>query len=59
MEKQYYPIRNKNLAITISWLLGEDFLTFDDKFNEGKKYYSFRNTEKFQEILTLVSEIRK
>ncbi|UYZ34177.1 hypothetical protein OD350_18200 [Clostridium beijerinckii] len=60
MEKEFYIINNKNLAITISTLLNEDFLTFDDKRKgkEGKKCYSFKNTEKFRKILTLVNNTR-
>lgn len=61
MEKEFYVINNKNLAITISTLINEDFLTFDDKRKgrEGNKCYSFKNTDKFKKILTLVNDIRK
>lgn len=60
MQKDFYVINNKNLAICLSTLLKEDFFTFDDKRqgHEGKKCYSFRNTDRFREILTLVNGIR-
>ncbi|NSB12101.1 hypothetical protein [Clostridium beijerinckii] len=60
MRKDYYIINNKNLAITISTLLNEDFYTFDDnrEGREGKKCYSFKNTDRFREILSLVNNTR-
>ena len=60
MNKDYYIINNKNLAICLSVLLGEDFYTFDDKRTgkEGKKCYSFKNTDKFRKVLTLVNTTR-
>ncbi|MBP1889786.1 hypothetical protein J2Z53_001369 [Clostridium moniliforme] len=57
-KKKYYVLKNKNMAITISFLLNKPFYTFDDRFNEGKKVYSFEDDDKFREILTLVSKIR-
>lgn len=61
IHKDFYVINNKNLAITISTLLNEDFLVFDDKREgyEGKKCYSFKNTDKFREVLTMVNNTRK
>jgi len=60
MNKDFYIINNKNLAITISTLLNEDFYVFDDKRkgHEDKKCYSFKNTNRFKEILTLVNSTR-
>ena len=55
---KYYFMKNKNMAITISFLLGRSFYTFDDRFNEGRKVYSFIDDDKFREILTLVSNLR-
>lgn len=51
MEKEYYIIHNKNIAIAISNLINEHFLTFDDVRKEGKKVYSFKNTSKFRQAL--------
>lgn len=61
MDKEFYVINNKNLAICLSVLLNEDFYTFNDrrKGYEGKKCYSFKNTDKFKEILTMVNNTRK
>lgn len=60
MNKDYYIINNKNLAICLSVLLNEDFYTFDDKRKgkEGKKCYSFKNTNRFRGILTLINKTR-
>jgi hypothetical protein len=60
MNKEYYAIENKNLAITLSYMLGEDFYTYDDtrKNREGKKLYSFRNTDRFKEIMKLVFDVK-
>lgn len=51
-------IRSKNLAVTVSYISHEDFFTYDDKFDDSKKVYSFRNTEKFQKALDLVLKLR-
>lgn len=60
MIRDFYIINNKNLAITISTLLGEDFYTFDDnrEGRKGNKCYSFKNTDRFREILTLINNTR-
>lgn len=59
IDKKYYIISNKALAITISYIIGEDFYTFDDRFNEYKKVYSFNNTFKFKQALTKINELKK
>lgn len=56
--KKYYVIKNKNLAITVSYLLNKSFFTFDDRFNLGKKVYSFEDTQQFRDILTLIKSLR-
>lgn len=58
VESKYYVMKNKNFAITVSYLLNRPFYTFDDRFEEGKKVYSFLDDEKFREILTLTSNTR-
>lgn len=59
-EKEFYIIRNKNLAITISYLLNENFYTFDDTRvgMEGKKIYSFKNSNKLKNILNMIFDIK-
>lgn len=57
-EGKYYVLKNKNLAITISYILGEDFYKFDDRFKQGKKVYSFKNTKEFKEVLTKINELK-
>lgn len=60
MNKDYYIINNKNLAITLSYLLKQDYYTYDDtrQGREGKKLYSFKNTNEFKKVLTLINDIR-
>lgn len=60
VKREFYIVDNKNLAIAVSYMLGEDFFTFDDKREgrEGKKCYSFKNTDRFREILTLIFDTR-
>ena len=59
MEKDFYIIKNKSLAIAVSYAIGEDFYTYDDRFNKGKKVYSFKNTEKFKKALDSIIDLRK
>lgn len=54
-----YIIENKNLALAISYIISEDFYTFDDRYNEGKKIYSFLKTKKFEEVLTIMTNLKK
>mgnify|MGYP000214094456 CR=1 FL=1 len=54
--KKYFVTRYKNFAITLSFLLGEDFMRFDDKREEGKKIYSFKNSDKLQNMVSKIDE---
>ena len=59
MNKDYYILNNKALALAISYIIHEDYYTYDDKFNEGRKVYSFKNTEKFKKALDSIIDLRK
>lgn len=49
---KYYTIKNsKQLATTLSFIIGQEYKEFDDKFNEGWKCYSFIETEKLLNAL--------
>lgn len=54
-----YIVKNKNLALAISYIINEDFYTYEDKYNEGKKIYSFLKTQKFEEVLTIMTNLKK
>ena len=56
--KKYFVTRYKNFAITLSFLLGEDFMRFDDKREEGKKIYSFKNSDKLQNMVSKIDELK-
>ena len=56
MNKKYYTTKFKNKAITISFLIGEDFMTFQDK--RGGKIYSFKNTDKLRSMIKLIEKIK-
>ncbi|WP_244835235.1 hypothetical protein [Clostridium sp. BJN0001] len=58
MEKKYYFITNKYLADTMSYLLQERYYKLDNKDYKDRKIYSFVNTAKFREVLTLVQKIK-
>jgi hypothetical protein len=58
-EKEFYILTNKSLAIAVSYAIGKDYYTYDDRYNEGKKVYSFRNTEEFQKALKTILNLRK
>ena len=57
-ESKYYVMTNKFMADAISYILGESYYIFNDRFNKGKKVYSFKDDTKFREVLTLVSNAR-
>lgn len=59
MKNKTYIVENKNLALAISYIINENFYTFDDRYNEGKKIYSFLKTEKFEEVLTIMTNLKK
>lgn len=49
---KYYMIKHsKQLATTLSYITGEEYKEFDDKFKEGYKCYSFIETEKLLRAL--------
>lgn len=56
---KYYIISNKALALAIAYTTGEKFYTYDDKFNEGKKIYSFINSDKFKEAYQIINDLKK
>ncbi|HII4449382.1 TPA: hypothetical protein ACY4RW_001281 [Clostridium perfringens] len=58
-KSRYYIIDNKNMAITLGFLLNREFYRYDDRFNEGKKVYSFVDDAKFREALTIVSDFKR
>lgn len=59
MGSKVYIIESKALAIAISYVIGEDFYTYDDRFNKGKKIYSFLKTEKFKKALKIVLDLKE
>lgn len=59
MSKDYYILNNKALALAISYIINEDYYTYDNKFEEGKKVYSFKNTDNFKKALTILTNLRK
>lgn len=58
MNKKYYTTRVKNKAITISFLLGEDFMAFKDMRDKTKDIYSFKNSDNLQHILNEIEKIK-
>ena len=59
INKPYYILNNKALALAISYIINEDYFTYDNKYEKGKKVYSFKNTDKFQKALTIMTNLRK
>lgn len=59
INKPYYILNNKALALAISYIIDEDYYTYDNKYEKGKKVYSFKNTDKFQKALTIMTNLRK
>lgn len=59
MNKEFYVLNNKALAMGISYAINEDYYTYDDRFKEGGKVYSFRNTDKFRKALYMLMDLRK
>jgi hypothetical protein len=57
---KYYMIKHsKQLATTLSYITGEEYKEFDDKFNEGYKCYSFVETEKLLNALEDIKALKK
>jgi len=58
MENKYWITKNKNLAVTLSYILGRKLFVLDDKFDPTQKCYSFINDEKFQSVIAGVYDLR-
>jgi hypothetical protein len=59
MDCNFYIIKDKGLAIAISYITNEDFYTYDDRYIKDKKVYSFKYTKKFKKALEILPELRK
>jgi len=57
--KKYYIVQSDNYAKTIHFLSGIPYYTFPDKKNDGGIVYSFENSEKLQEVLSLINKTTK
>lgn len=57
--KKYYIVRDINFARVIKWFCGQDYMVFDDKCNDGRKIYSFENTDKLKQALTLANDAKR
>lgn len=54
--KKYYEVKKKYLAFAISFL-GFQYYTFDKE--DGKKLYTFEDTESFRKALTELSNLKR
>jgi len=52
-------VNSRKLAITISYFTGQDFYELDDKYNQGQKCYSFVITDKLENVLRDVEELKE
>lgn len=59
MNIKYKTIKNKNLAITLAYMTGQEFLTYNNRYDNTKKVYSFENTNRFQDAYTIVMNFKK
>ncbi|MDQ0149231.1 hypothetical protein ACFO6R_06435 [Eubacterium multiforme] len=57
-DKKFYIIRNKALALAIAYTTGEEFYTYDDKFEAGNKVYSFKYTDRFKVAFDEICNLR-
>ena len=58
MSDKVYIIESKALAIAISFIIDEDFYTYDDRYVKDKKIYSFLKTEKFKKALKTILDLK-
>jgi len=56
---KFHVIKSKKLAIAINYIIEEDYYELDDKFNEGWKYYSFVETERFIKTLNSINKLKE
>lgn len=59
MNKSYYKIRNKFLANSLSWITGQSYYVIDDKDDSNNKAYSFEQTDKLMEALTIMNDTKR
>lgn len=53
-----YIVNSKQLAQTIRFLTGMSYREFNNLNHEGKKVFSFENTEELQNALAEIMELR-
>ena len=59
MKEQYTMVRNKALACAIAFITHENYYTFDDNLNKGKKCYSFKRTKKFLYAMDKIAKLKQ
>ncbi|MDU1068162.1 hypothetical protein [Clostridium sp.] len=57
-KEKYYFIKGKNKAITISYLLCEDFKIVDDRFDSNNKFYVFKKSNRLFEVMSKMKNIK-
>lgn len=55
---KFHVIKSKKLAISISYIIDQDYYELDDKYNEGWKYYSFKETDKLLNALEDINSLK-
>ena len=55
---KFHIIKSKKLAISISYIIDQDYYELDDKYNEGWKYYSFKETDKLVSALEDINSLK-
>lgn len=56
---EYVAVHSKRMAVTIEFLSGLTYYIHDNTYEEGKKIYTFKNTNELQKVLAYIDNGRK
>ena len=58
-EKKKYAVNNRGMALSLKFIGGFNFQTYDDVNNDGRQIYMFEDTEEMRIMLSILSNLSK
>lgn len=57
-KSKYFSVKSLDLARALRFITMQSYMIFDDFEKEGRKVYSFENTEKLQDVLLEITKLK-
>ena len=58
-ENKKYAVNNRGMALSLKFIGGFNFQTYDDVNNDGREIYMFEDTEEMRIMLSILSNLSK